>query len=110
MKIFNRKSLAALMVMAIAVTLIALPTMGSDSEHETLSIASIEAKILNDNVAVQRAKAISDTIIQIDLVQAVTSGLDLFVTIDTNTLGHIMSSVCGNPRTKRVHWRQRSLG
>ncbi len=56
MKIFNRKSLAAFMVLAIAGTLIALPTMGSDSEHETLSIESIEAKILNDNVAVQRAE------------------------------------------------------
>lgn len=50
----------------------------------------------NGPVAVSGAKAISDTIIQINLVQPVAAGLDLFVTIDTNTPGHIMSTLCGN--------------
>lgn len=55
MKLLNKKQLVTLVILGIAGTLIALPTLGSDSDHQTLSVDLIESQILEDNVAIKRA-------------------------------------------------------
>ena len=56
MRLLNKKAMAGLFAVAVAVTLIALPSIGSDSEHQDLRLVDLEVKILNDNVAVKRAE------------------------------------------------------
>lgn len=56
MKLLNKKSLATIAVLAIAGTMIALPSLGEDSDYESLNVASIEAQILEDNITIKRAE------------------------------------------------------
>lgn len=60
-KLLNNKLVVLMILVGIIGTIIVLPSLGSDSEHEELDLARIEAKILNDNIAIKRAELTLDT-------------------------------------------------
>lgn len=60
MRRLNKKVAAGIGAIAIVGMLVALPATGTDSEHQDISLAELEAKILNDNAAVRRAELAYD--------------------------------------------------
>ena len=68
-KLVKKKQLTTIAVLVILVMMVALPSVGSDSEHQTLSLATIEPKILEDNIAIERAE-LAVEIAEVELAEA----------------------------------------
>ncbi len=59
-RLMNKRGLAVLSILAVLVTVIAIPTMGTDDDYETLTLVGIESAILNDNIAIAQAELALD--------------------------------------------------
>lgn len=59
-KLLNIKSLAATIAVVAIGTMIALPTIGAAGDPENLTLTSIEADIVADNIAIKRAELAVD--------------------------------------------------